>query len=212
MAVWQYQLNIIPKKAILEKYGSIPNELLIDHDGWEKYWENVNFDNGFPEPDFEDAKTIKWWTNTKFDIRKATEQIDKLVSRGDWNDDEDSGFIGWKGDSDKLEDNDAHIAYDKKTNVISEFQFRTDLRKRENITEFLNGMLNLCEQNDLMIFNTDGILFEPKSELIYENLKKSNAVEFLTDPEKFLEKIAERENKMQPKKVSFWSKIKTYFE
>ncbi len=212
MAVWQYQLNIIPKKAILEKYGSIPNELLIDHDGWEKYWENVNFDNGFPEPDFEDAKTIKWWTNTKLDIRKTTEQVDPLVSRGDWNDDEDSGFIGWKGDSDKLEDNDAHIAYDKKTNIISEFQFRADLRKRENITEFMNGMLNLCEQNDLMVFNTGGILFQPKSEFINEDLKKSNAVEFLTDPEKFLDKIAERENKKQPEKVSFWSKIKAYFE
>jgi len=212
MAVWQYQLNIIPKKAILEKYGSIPYELFIDQNGWEKYWENVKYDNGFPEPEFEDAKTIKWWTKTKLDIKKTSEHIDKLVSRGDWNDDEDNGFIGWKGDSEKGEDNDAHIAFDKKTNIISEFQFRADLRKRENITEFLNGMLDLCKQNDLMVFNTDGILFEPKSELIYEDLKKSNAVEFLTNPEKFLDKIAERENKKQPKKVSFWSKIKAHFE
>ncbi len=170
------------------------------------------FGKGFPEPDFEDAKTIKWWTNIKLDIKKTTTEIDKLVSRGDWSDDENSGFIGWKGNTEKQEDNDAHIAYDTKTNVISEFQFRADLRKKENITEFLSGMLKLCERNDLMVFNTNGTLFEPKSELIYEDLKKSNAVEFLTDPEKFLEKIAERENKRQPKKESFWSKIKAYFE
>ena len=212
MAVWQYQLNIIPKKAILEKYGSIPNELLIDHDGWETYWENlVDIDN-LPEPNFEDAKTIKWWTNIKIDIKKITQEIDKLVSRGDWNDDEESGFIGWKGDTEKEEDNDGHIAYDKNTNIISEFQFRTDLRNKQNATKFLNGMLKICEQNDLMVLNTNGILLEPKLELIFDDLKKSNAVHFLTDPEDFLDKIAKKQNKRQPKKVSFWSKIKALLE
>ena len=84
MAVWQYQLNVVPKKSILEKFGKIPNELFIDYDNWERYWEERTFGKGFPEPDFEDAKTIKWWTNIKLDIKKTTTEIDKLVSRGDW--------------------------------------------------------------------------------------------------------------------------------
>jgi hypothetical protein len=212
MAVWQYQLNIIPKKAILEKYGEIPKELFIDYDGWEKYWANVSFDNGIPEPEFEDAKTTKWWTDVRIDIKKIIDNIDQLVERGNWNDDEKSGFVGWKGDPEQEEDNDGHISYDKDTNIISEFQFRTDLRNKENATKFLNGMLNLCKQNDLMVFNTNGILFEPKPELIFEDLKKSNAITFLTDPIKFLDKIGKEEDKLKPKKSSFWSKIKTFWE
>ena len=30
MAIWQYQLCIIPKKAIVEKYGELPEKLFID--------------------------------------------------------------------------------------------------------------------------------------------------------------------------------------
>ncbi len=212
MAVWQYQLNIIPKKAILEKYGEIPNELFIDYDSWKKYWENVSFDSEIPEPEFEDAKTTKWWTDVRIDIKKVINQVDQLVKRGDLNDDENSGFVGWKGDSKKEEDNDGHIAYDIDTNIISEFQFRTDLRNKENVSKFLSGMLKICEQNDLMVFNASGILFEPKLEIIFEDLKKSNAVEFLTDPIKFLDKIGKKQDKQQPKKTSFWLKIKALLE
>ena len=191
MAVWQYQLNIVPKKTILEKYGTIPNELLINNESWEKYWENIVDIENLPEPDFEDANTIKWWTNIKIEINKTAEQIDKLVTRGNWGQDSlDS--ISWKGNSEIEEDNDCFLSFDPKNQIIEDFHFRTDLRKKENITIFLNGMLNLCEQNDLMVFNINGILLEPKSELIFEDLKKSNAVSFLTNPEKFLDKIAEK--------------------
>ena len=84
MAVWQYQLNIVPKSAVLDKYGEIPDKLFIDEEGWKKYWENVDYNNGFPEPDFEDAKTIKWWRKIKLNIQDTANQIDKLVKRGDW--------------------------------------------------------------------------------------------------------------------------------
>ncbi|WP_055437705.1 hypothetical protein [Lacinutrix algicola] len=212
MAIWQYQLNIIPKKAILEKYGKIPDTLFIDFINWKIYWENVTYDNGYPEPNFEDARTIKWWNNIKLDIKKTSEQIDQYVTRGDWNDDGERGFIGWKGNSEKEEDNDAHIAYDKKTNIISEFQFRTDLRNKENAMKFLNGMLNVCSQNDLMVLNTEGILFEPQTELIFEDIKNSNAVKFFSDPIEFLEKIGKEEDKRKLKEDSFWSKIKALLE
>ena len=211
MAIWQYQLNIIPRKSIIEKYGNIPTELLIANDSWEKYWENIKDIENLPEPDFEDAKTIKWWNNIKLDIKKTSEQVDKLVSRANWGKDSlDS--VNWKGNSNNEEDNDCYISFDPKTKFINEFEFRTDLRNREKATNFLNGMLELCAKNELMVFNTKGILFEPNPELIYEEIRKSNAVAFLTEPEKFLDKIAERENKKESKKVSFWSKIKAYLE
>ena len=211
MAIWQYQLNIVPKSAVLEKYGTIPNELLIDDKGWEEYWENIEDVENLPEPNFEDAKTIKWWNNIKLDIKKTSEQIDKLVTRASWAKDS-TDSVNWKGSSDIKEDNDCFISFDPKTQIIEDFHFRTDLRKKENIEKFLNGMLNLCEQNNFLVYNSKGILFEPNQELIFDDLQKSNAVSFLTDPEKFLDKIAEKENNRQPKKDSFWSKIKAYLE
>ncbi|SRX76528.1 hypothetical protein [Aequorivita antarctica] len=211
MAVWQYQLNIVPKKAVLEKYGTIPNELLIDDESWEQYWENIVDIENLPKPNFEDANTIKWWTDIKLDLKKTAEQIDKLVTRANWGQNS-SDCINWKGNSEVKEDNDCFISFDPNSQIIEDFHFRVDLRKKENITKFLSGMLNLCEQNNLMVFNINGVLFEPKSDLIYEDLKKSNTVAFLTDPEKFLDKIAEKENKIQPKKVGLWSKVKAYFE
>ncbi|WGH76788.1 hypothetical protein P8625_06475 [Tenacibaculum tangerinum] len=211
MAVWQYQLNIIPRKAILEKYGEIPKTLFIDFDGWEKYWENVDYNNGFPDPDFEDAKTIKWWANTLLDINDISKQIDKLVARAQWGN-ESSNSINWKGNSNNYEDNDCYISYNKTKKTINEFQFRVDLRKKENFSLFLKGILELCKKNELMVFNTNGALFEPKIEVIYEDLKKSNAVAFLTDPEKFLDKIAYRENIKIQKKVNLWTKIKTFLK
>ncbi|PKV48847.1 hypothetical protein ATE84_0861 [Aquimarina sp. MAR_2010_214] len=194
MAIWQYQLNIIPKNAVLDKYGEIPEKLFIDEKGWEKYWENVNYDNGFPEPDFEDARTIKWWRNTKLNIRNTANHIDKLVKRGDWSNDKD--LIGWKGNTENKEDNDCQISFDEKTEEIGEFYFRTDLRNKENAMKFMNGMLEICSKNNLMVMNTEGYLFEPNSELIFEDLRKSNAVKFLTDPVKFIEKVVENEGNL----------------
>ncbi|CAM3797740.1 hypothetical protein FLGE108171_15335 [Flavobacterium gelidilacus] len=223
MAIWQYQLNIIPKKSIIEKYGELPEKLFIDFDGWENYWKNRTSGDGFPEPKFEDAKTIKWWLKTNLNIEKIAKQFDLYVKRGDWSDD-DSGFIGWKGNSELNEDNDAHISYNKETKIISEFQFRTDLRTKENLDKFLRGILKICADNELMVFNTKGYLFEPDFQIIIADLKKSNAAAFLTDPVKFLDKLAEKNNEanlkekaslekqINLKEDSFWFKIKSLFK
>ncbi len=212
MAIWQYPLIILPKKAVFEKFGEIPDCLFIDNKGWKKYWENLNLSKGFPEPDFDDAKTMKWWKNIELNIQEVANQIDELVKRGDWSNDMD--FIGWKGDTEKEEDNDCHIAYDEKTNEISEFQFRTDLRNMEKATRFLTGMLEICSNNKLLLMNTEGLLFEPKMELIFMDLEKSDAVKFLTDSEKFLDEISnDEENRIQfyPTKPSFWDRIRNLF-
>lgn len=212
MAVWQYQLNIIPRSVIIEKYGEIPNKLFIDEKGWKDYWDNTKFDSGFPDPEFEDALTINWWKNKTLNIQETANQIDKLVKRGDWSNDKD--FIGWKGDSEEEEDNDCHIAFNENTFVISEFQFRTDLRNIEKAKKFMAGMLKICIVNDLLVMNTDGFLYDPEMEIIFEDIKKSNSVKFLTNPMKFIEEITEDEDKrfrIEPKKQNIWNKIKSIF-
>jgi hypothetical protein len=191
MAIWQYQLNMIPKKSVHKKYGQIPNKLFIDYHNWEIYWQERIKTKKLYEPNFEDGRTIKWWKDVELNIEKISIKIDEYVNRADWNKN-DSGFIGWKGDTKNKEDNDAHISYNIITNEISEFQLRTDLRDKQNATKFLNGMLSICQQNDLMIFNTNGILLQPKAELVFEDLKTSDAIKFLANPGEFLNQIKKK--------------------
>jgi hypothetical protein len=185
MAVWQYNLTVIPKNSIIEKYGEIPQKLFIDVESWTKYREKWNNEKVQPEIDFEDAKTILWWKNSEIDLESTTIQIDELVSRASWS---EPNFLSWKSNDEN--DNDCHIAISEKNKIISEFIFRTDLRNKDNIELFLNGILNICKANELLLMNLEGYLFEPKMELIFEDLKKSNAIKFLSDPIKFLENIS----------------------
>ncbi|MCT4665207.1 MAG: hypothetical protein N4A45_08260 [Flavobacteriales bacterium] len=211
MAIWQYQLTILPKSAVVEKFGEVPNTLFIDKKAWKDYWETVKFDNGFPAPEFEDAQTIKWWKSSTLNIQETMSQIDKLVKRDNWSN--DKYFISWKGDSEKEEDNDCHIALNNKTLEISEFQFRTDLRNLETAKKFMEGMISICIKNNLLLMNTDGVLFEPKMEIIFEDIKKSSAIEFLTNPREFIEEAVKNEDnrfRFEPTKQSIWSKIKNF--
>ena len=208
MAIWQYQLTIIPKESILKKYSEIPEKLFIDKEAWENYWNKWKTKSKEPEIDFEDAKTINWWQNINIDIEKTVSDIDKLITRGDWSN--CINFIGWKGDSDNNQDNDCHIAYNAKTRELSEFQFRTDLRSNKNVATFLKGILEICSNNELMVMNLEGFLFEPKIKLILEDLKTSNAIAFLSDPLKFIEKVKTKRNNKTPNhsnKNIVWTKI-----
>ena len=38
MAIWQYPLDVIPKKSLIEKYGEIPKGLFYDTEDWKNYW------------------------------------------------------------------------------------------------------------------------------------------------------------------------------
>jgi hypothetical protein len=154
MAIWQYHLNVIPKKSVADKNGAITKVV-------------INSNN----------EAIAWRESTEVCIDFISKQIDKYVSRSTWNK-KDSGIISWKGDTNNKEDNDVLISYDLTTNRISGFQFRTDTRDKQNTTKFLNGILNVCKQNNLIVFNLDDVLIEPHLQLILEDLKTSDAVSF----------------------------------
>src|SRR5690606_5403397 len=161
-------------------------------EGWKRFWENFNGDFDNIEYGFEDARTIEWWKNIKFDIERTVYQIDKLVKRGNWNN--TKGCIGWKGDTKNEEDHDCHISFDEETKEVKEFQFRTDLRNGKNAKVFMAGMLEICRQYELMAMNMEGVLFDPGAELIFEDIKKSNATKFLNDPVGFIEKVVDSED------------------
>ncbi|AXG71244.1 hypothetical protein KORDIASMS9_03501 [Kordia sp. SMS9] len=209
MAIWQYKLHIIPKKAVLEQYGKIPSVIFVDHQSWEAYWKNVQYDgNRFPNPDFEDAHTKNWWSNTKVVVDELVKKVDMCVQRAHWDKGGEFGSYYWKGTTNLLEDHDAFISYDKETNSISEFQFRADLRNEEKALRFLNAMLQLCQELECLVFNVDGDLFEPDIAFILKDIKKSRAVHFLKDPEDFFDTLEATKNN----EASFWNKIQALFK
>ena len=178
MAIWQYNLDVIPKDSIIKKHGEIPDLLFIDHDSWESYWKKNHESKTIMQPSFEDAKTINWWDDFKLDSEKIATLIDSLVTRSIYNR-ENSGMTAWKGDTDNRQDNDVHLSYDPVSKTISEFRFRVDVRDKKNIDTFLNGMINICKEHDLMVYNEDGKLMSPSMDLILNDLKTSNAQSFI---------------------------------
>jgi len=209
MAVWQYKLHIIPKKGVVEHYGKIPSLVFIDHQSWENYWDEVSFDgDAFPDPDFEDALTRKCWSTTKVPIEYIVEKVDACVKRAEWDKEDDLEAFAWKGNKNLMEDHDAFIAYDTTHEYISEFQFRVDLRNRNKATQFLRGMLRICQEFDWLVFNVDGELFPPEMAVIFENIQKSRAVHFLTDPEDFFDTL----ETTKKEEMSFWNKIQSFFK
>ena len=57
MAIWQLHFHLIPQKSLLNKYGRVPGQLMMDKDNWADYFQNADLDT---ETDFEDALTIQW--------------------------------------------------------------------------------------------------------------------------------------------------------
>lgn len=196
MAAWQYPLYIIPQKSIRDRYEKIPEKLFIDEEGWKRFWENFNRDFDNITYDFEDAKTIRWWKNIKFDTEGTANYIDRLLTRADWGKSPD--FMAWKGEPHSGDDHDCHISIHKETGEVQEFQFRIDLRNRDGAKRFMKKMLQLCSHHNFMLMDSDGWLFEPKTEWIMEKMEKSCAAKFLKDPSGFIKQMMDKEeNKFQ---------------
>lgn len=165
MAIWQYLLIVVPENSIDNNYQCI--------------FKN-NKTEFLPETD-------SFWNHFDGDIPSIISELDQIIPKASWSDDT---CLNWKGNGKDEEDNDACICLNEDKTKIKEFQFRIDLRKRSNITEVLQSILNLCEKNQLVLIDLKGEIFKPKLENILKSIKASNASQFLTDPIKFLDNLS----------------------
>jgi hypothetical protein len=79
MAIWQFQLVVIPKKGILEKFGHIPEQLEIDYEERTEHY-HLKKEELIDEDDrFNDALTQDWWSSTALRPMEIIHQIDKIV-------------------------------------------------------------------------------------------------------------------------------------
>jgi len=161
MAIWQYTLLIIPKSHFEKAYPAFINQPVT------QYRKDIFY----------------FWTDVKADVFKIADKIDGIIPRASWSSEK---HLSWKKDG-QLHDNDCSIFTNNLE--ITDFSIRIDLRNRENVLKIIKTVVEICDENDLMLMNLKYEAFEANSKNILEDISKSNANSFLTNPIKFLESL-----------------------
>lgn len=181
MATYQFQLHVIPRKGIIEKFGYIPDQLEINYEQRQLRYQ-LKREALLDESDqFEDALTQNWWGSTDLQPIEITHRIDKLV--GGCRDGDDT-CIFWKRYKFGEVDNDASMGINPETGKIEAFQFRADLR--EDDLKFLKAMIALAHTYDWVLMDYKGSLAAPTMPAVAKLVKESYAYKFLLDPLGFL--------------------------
>jgi hypothetical protein len=84
------------------------------------------------------------------------------------------------------ETNDISIAKGE-AGLLEEMSFRIDLREINR--SFIDNVLTIVNDLDCVLLDRQGNLFEPKVDSLSDNIKKSNAFKFVTNPTDFLDKL-----------------------
>lgn len=183
MAVYQFQLIVIPRKGVLEKFGQIPEKLEVDYEERTEHY-YLKQEGLLEENDkFKDVLTQNWWSSTELQPIEIIHQIDKKVRRANYGRDT---FINWKFYSREV-DNDASMLINGETGKIEVLRFRADLRE-ENF-KFLREMIDLASKYDWLLMDIEGNLRNPNLSEIGKLIKISNSYKFLQNPLKFLTEL-----------------------
>jgi hypothetical protein len=173
MAAWQFRLEAIPRKELIDLWGFMPQKLPINFE---------EADDVLPEKwaeivrNYDDLRQKCWFLNNVAPS-VIIQEIDKCVKRASWS---DELHLSWKTFS-KQVDNDAGLLLNAENGKIERLSFRADLRERGVV--FLKNMIALAAQFDWLLLDSKGNIVEP----IYDEVKKliliSHAYKVVTDPE-----------------------------
>ena len=184
MAIWQFHLTLLPKKAVLDTMGLLPENLPIDLEQRREYREQKKA-GLVPDVDaYQDALARDWWANTPVQPIELTHRIDRLVWRTKPGDDL---APHWKTYTPE-KDNDAAMTINAETGRIESLSFRADLREEGLV--FLKAMVRLAKQYDCLLMDALGNLAEPEPEAVRKLITRSHAFRFLQDPLQFLDDLA----------------------
>ncbi len=178
MAIYQFNLVIIPKKGVLKYFGEIPDRLEVD---FQKRTENFLNEGTEGEFDYFEFIQHKCWEIANIDPLEIINQMDQKLDRANWGNNKE--YNNWKTETTEV-DNDSWILINSEQNQIKEFTFRADLRQPK--LKFLMEMLELAKERELLLIDVKGNLVEPDIENVVELIKKSNALKFIENPIKFL--------------------------
>jgi hypothetical protein len=188
MAVWQFNLTVIPKNALIEKYGFVPDKLFVDLKEWQQFQKDKIAKKEIFNGDYKDALSQNWWLLCNKSAMEIVHQMDKIVRRADYGTDT---RVYWKtsfSDEEQKIDNDASLGINAETGKIEALNFRADLREPSLI--FLNKMMELARLYDWVFMDTiKGSIAQPNKEEVGKLIENSNAFRFLQNPRQFLEDL-----------------------
>src|SRR6478752_3912785 len=166
MAIYQYHLTVIPRQTILRHWDIVPVKVQV-HDN--------------PAFDEDDLINVKWWDKEQIDFKIIEKTILGFADQVEWT--KRSETVKDFGDN---ETNDITIVKGE-TGLLEEMSFRIDLREIDR--SFIDKVLAIIKDLDCVLLDRQGNLFEPTPENLSDNIKKSNAFKFVTNPTDFLKKL-----------------------
>lgn len=167
MAIYQYHLTVIPRQSILQHWDIIPTKIEIDNN---------------PAFDEDDLINVRWWNKEQIKFEAIEQMISKFLGQVEWT--KKSSDFKTFGDN---ETNDITIVRADCGQLLEELSFRIDLRKIDRV--FIDNMFAIVKDLDCLLLDRQGNLFEPSNENLADNVKKSNAFKFVTNPIDFLDKL-----------------------
>ncbi len=159
MAIYQYNIELIPRQSIIEEFRLIPNEIIITDESI------INL----------------WWRERKLPYYKIETNIYSFSKQIEWS--KNSNDLKQFGDN---ESNDISIELTKDS-IIERFSCRFDLRELNR--QYINNIFNLAIQLDCLIADIKGNLFEPTMSNLLDNIKLSNSLLFVTNPNEFFNQL-----------------------
>lgn len=179
MAIYQFYIATIPKKGVIQHFGKIPDKFEVDFQKRTEF-----FFNDEDEFDYFEFIQHKCWKIAEVNSREIIKQIDQKLNRANWGNDKESN--NWNTET-KEEDNDAWVLTNSEQNQIVEFTFRADLRQPK--LKFLNEMIELSKEKELLLIDRKGNIVEPEMAKVIELIKKSDALKFVENTIKFLSNL-----------------------
>ena len=176
MAIYQAGFSLIPKQAVLDKYGRIPPRLImtLGQEDWPviESFDSENLDTVEYEPE------INWWQNG-IEAKHLKNALERVIAHTPETEYSPTmlHFGSYNG-------NDAIICFDAETGQIEEAGIRLDLR--QDLDFLLNQLIICCKDLDLLLLSKDGELIQPDKRELTKSIKHSSAFSFLTNPDQFL--------------------------
>jgi hypothetical protein len=185
MAAYQFNITVIPKNGLVEKYGFVPDRLFVDVKERQQFQRDKLAKKDIDEADYKDALTQDWWHLTAISPIEIVHQMDKIVKRADYGTDT---WINWKTyifEKNLEIDNDALMHINAETGKIEQLCFRADLREPSLI--FLHKMLILAQlYNWVFVDTARGFIANPNKEEVGKLIGNYNGFGFHKNLKVFL--------------------------
>jgi hypothetical protein len=165
MAVWQYDIALVPRAGVVRQHGNIPAEL----PGYRAVW-NPESESEQPSPNY--------WAGVA--PESFSEEIEAILPP----------CPSWSADALMYGVEDGHTIKIWKGEEIT---FRFDVRTPD--VDLLRSIVDFARRHDLLLVpDTKGQPFEPSLEAIIEDLRSSDACGFCKDPESYLRSLEMRQD------------------